>query len=205
MTLTPQQQLDLLFVAKDNWISVESDIYAYTRSLKDVTKRSDWLKIGTIVSALLTAATGFLNLTWLTVVTGLVATALATFDRLYALPDNLQKLWSCLNDFDVVKSGLSSFAVQIDSLQTVQQGIQILSQLENEHADAKKLIVVVTLEQDKEKAALAFTGSTIDRIIHRIERDSGMQVEHAEEDMLDLPDDAPGVVAVFRPTANPNQ
>lgn len=203
MALSPQQQLDLLSVAKEDWINVESDILAYKRALKDFTTRSDGLKIATIVSALLTAATGFINLSWLTVVTGLVATALATFDRVYALPDNLQKIWSCLNDFDTVKSGLSNFAVQIDSFQTVQQGIQVLGQLESTQKDAKKLIMVVTLDKEKEKATSAFAGCTIDRIIRRIEGDTGIRVEHPEEDNLDLAEDAPGVVAAYRPTATP--
>jgi hypothetical protein len=204
MALTTQQQLDLLSVAKEVWINVESDIYAYKRTLREVTTRSDVLKIATIAGALLTAATGFFNLSWLTIVTGLAATALATFDRVYALPDNLQKVWSCLNDFDLVKSGLSSFAVQIDSMQTVQEGVQVLNQIESHQKDAKKLFAVVTLDSEKEKAVRAFAGSTIDRIIHRIEGDTEISAGLPAEDILNLAEDAPGVVPAYRPNANPN-
>ena len=94
MPLTPQQKLDLLASAREKWITAESSLYAYERGIKLAKSRSDLLKILTILSALLTAACGIVNIQWLTITAGLLTTALATVERLYTPAENFQKYWA---------------------------------------------------------------------------------------------------------------
>ena len=54
MAVSSQQKLILLSRARDNWLNAESIAFAYERALKSAKQRSEWLKIGTILSALLT-------------------------------------------------------------------------------------------------------------------------------------------------------
>jgi hypothetical protein len=201
MTLTPNQKLDLLTNAKDRWLDAESYSHAYDHALKVTKRNSEVLKIGTILAALLTTASGFLEATWITVTTGLLTTALATIDRLYAPSDNFQKIWDCRADLDLVKQDLTNISLTIDSVSEVNEGALPITQAGQKIIEAAKRLPIPLRDEDRQKADKAFHGKTMDRIIRRAEMVTGAIPEEREDMVGELPEDAPNVVAAYRPVS----
>lgn len=201
MPITPQQKLDLLSIGKEKWIDAESNLYAYERAIKRARKRSDWLKAGIIFSALLTAGTGFSNVSWLTVVTGLLTTALAIIERMFSPAENLQKYWNNRSGLDKTKQDLSNFAIMLDTITDLIEGSQPLNQIGQQIITMKQEMPVMPSDEEKRKAGQAFQLTTIAPIINRLKETLGEPVSHEDVTTVELPEDAPDVVLVLRPNS----
>lgn len=199
MALSAQQKLDLLSLAKDHWLNAESTACAYERALKSAKQRSEWLKIGTIIAALLTTASGFAGETWVTVVTGLLTTALATAERLYSPTENHQKYWGCRIELFGGKDNLVTFFITLDALDDLMKGAQPLSQFGQQIVAVTQKMPVTSTEEDMRKARDSFQLATMARMIARAETEAGFVGEIEQETMLELPEDAPDVVPAYRP------
>jgi hypothetical protein len=201
MPLTPQQKLDLLSIGKEKWVDAESSLYAYERAIQRARKRSDLLKAGTIFGALLTTATGFSNVSWLTVGTGLITTALATSERLFSPAENLQKYWNNRAGLDRTKQDLSNFAITLDTLTDLIEGSQPLNQIGQQIIAMKQEMPVMASDEEKQKAGQAFQVTTIAQITNRLREETGVPVSHEDVTVVELPEDAPDVVPVLRPNS----
>jgi hypothetical protein len=199
MAINSQQKLDLLSRARDNWLNAESTALAYERALKSAKQRSEWLKIGTILSALLTTASGFASRPVITIVTGLLTTALATAERLYAPTENYQKYWGCRTELLGVKETLVTFSITIDAVDDLMKGAQPLDQFAQQIVAITQKMPVTTEDGDMHKAREAFRLATMAQMITRAEREAGTFEEPEQETMMELPEDAPDVVPAYRP------
>jgi len=76
----------LYSLAKDQWIKCEALIYAYDRSFKRKESASNWLKLGSIGAAVLTALSTRLpgHNPDLTLAAAVLTAAMTTIDRFYA-------------------------------------------------------------------------------------------------------------------------
>lgn len=201
MSLSTQQKLDLLSIAKEHWINAESTACAYERALKSAKQRSEWLKIGTIVAALLTTASGFANTTWLTVATGLLTTVLATVERLYSPTENHQKYWGCRTDLFGVKENLVTFSITLDVLDDLMKGAQPLTQFAQQIVAITQKMPVTFTDEDMRKAKDSFQFGVMAQKIARAEMEAGFveDDEDEQESTLELPEDAPDVIPAYRP------
>jgi hypothetical protein len=201
MPITPQQKLDLLSIGKEKWVDAESSLYAYERAIQRTRKRSDWLKAGTIIGALLTTGTGFSNVSWLTVGAGLLTTALAAVERLFSPAENLQKYWNNRAGLDKTKQDLSNFAITLDTLTDLIEGSQPLNQIGQQIITLKQEMPVMPSDEEKRKAEGAFRLTTIAQITNRLKDELGEPVLHEDVIAVELPEDAPDVVPVLRPNS----
>ncbi|MCJ7626090.1 MAG: hypothetical protein MUO76_21570 [Anaerolineaceae bacterium] len=201
MPLTPQQKLDLLSIGKEKWIDAESSLYAYERAIRQARTRSDWLKAGTILGALLTTSTGFSNVSWLTVGTGLLTTALATVERLFSPAENLQKYWNNRSGLDKTKQDLSNFAITLDTITDLIEGSQPLTQIGQQIIAMKQEMPVMPSDEEKVKAGQAFQLTTIAQITNRLKEELGEHVSYEDVTVVELPEDATDVVPVLRPNS----
>lgn len=198
MALTPQNKVDLLSSARDIWIDAKSHWYAYGRALESSKKISDWLKIGTILSAVLTTATGFAEYMWLTISTGFMTTVLATVERQYVPTENYLKYSECKADLDGVHMQLNSFSRRLDALKDYAAGDQNLVDLHGECIRIRKDSPITLSSDDKKMAEEEFKTSTIALMLDRAKRELDATLPAVVEPFPELPEDALDVVAVSR-------
>jgi hypothetical protein len=174
MALSPEQRLDLLSTAKDHWLRAEVTAYAYERALTSAKQRSDWLKAGIIVSALLTTVSGFAKSAWLTVSTGLLTTLLATTERLYSPAGNYQKYGSSRAELLGVRDNVVTFSITLNSINDVIKGAQPLAQFSQQIVAIMQKMPVTTNDEDAQKAQASFRLASMSQMIARAERDAGI-------------------------------
>ena len=199
MPLTPQQKLDLLASAREKWITAESSLYAYERGIKIAKSRSDLLKILTILSALLTAASGIINIQWLTIAAGLLTTALATIEKLYTPAENFQKYWANRSGLESAKQDLTTYAITLEEMQGLVEASKPLDQISQQISTLTQQMPRLPEAEEKERAQNNFNLTLIAQIINRLQEASGVAVSAEIESELELPEDAPDIVPVYRP------
>ncbi len=142
ISINAQDKVNLLVLVRDLWLDANAHSHAYDRALRVSKQRSDWLKLGTIVSALLTAATGFVETVWLTVVIGLLTTALASIERLFLPAETYSKQSECKYKLEGLKRKLTSFSMTLDAVPDLLAGNQSLDNMGNELIDVKREMAV---------------------------------------------------------------
>lgn len=199
MPLSAQQKLELLLRAKDHWLEAESTALAYERALVSAKQYSEWLKIGTIVAALLTTGSGFAQQFSITVVTGLLTTLLATAEKIYSPTENHQKFWGCRTELFGVKENLATFSITLDVIDDLMKGAQPLTQFAQLIIATTQKMPVTLTDDDRRKARRSFQLTVIARIIDRVEIEVGLGKETELETTVELPEDAPDVIPAYRP------
>jgi len=198
MALTVQNKVDLLYIAKDNWILAESNGYAYQRAFEQAKQWGDWLEIATIISAFLTTVSVFAKEPWLTVLVGALTTALASADKLFLPSEKYQKHWNCRTELAGVQRNLANFALTLDAMRDIPEGTKPLDQMSEKILAIIRDNPVVLKGEDRQSANSTFASANLARMIAQAETAAGLASTAAEESLVDLPEDAPAVVAAYR-------
>lgn len=201
MGLTCEQRLNLLSIARDHWLDAQSTSYAYERAFNKAQQTSEVLKIGTIVSAVLTAGSPFLGFgTWLTTVTGLLTAIIAAMEKSYSPAENSKKYWECRTELDNVKRDLRTLAITLEEVKDLSTGAEPFNQAGRQIGVVSQRMAVTLSKADKNRALGDFNGSVIAAMINRLNiKLSSMSPDDEDDAVIELPEDAPGVVAAYRP------
>lgn len=198
MPLSDDQKRDLLSTAREHWLTAQSTIYAYERAVASSKTKADSLKYGTIIAAVLTTASGFTTNGWLTVIAGVVTTALATSGRVYSPATDYQKYWECSTELDGVRQNLINFSITLDVIDDLLKGAEPLKQAGDQIVNIKKRMPISPTDSDDRRARERFEVGTISQKLNRIMKATGVTItEEAPED-FELPEDAPDVVPAYR-------
>ena len=206
MALTNEQRITLLLLAKDHWLRAESASHAYDRALKPAKQKRDLYKNLTIASALLTALcgsagalSGEIIVQWFTAAAGLLTSVLASFKTEHSPVEEYQKLWGCRTELDGVKQNLIIFSITLDVVEDLLKGAQPLVQFAIQIGEIIQKMPITTSESDMDKAQEAFKVAVLAQMIFRAELSTGIPTSGGKVSDVDLPEDAPDVVAAFRP------
>lgn len=198
MALTIQQKLDLLSSSKDSWIKSKSYWYAFSTALDNSKKNGDILQVGTIVLALITTLSGFIEISLLTIASGVFTTLLAFIEKQYVPVENTLNFANCKKYCEDYHSELVYFAIDLDSNQNYNSLMKKLPIMENNYKskiDEQINKINVTIENET-NAKLAFNGTTIDHKINVLSRRADVIL--TRDIAPELPEDAPLIIPVRR-------
>ena len=116
MPLSPDENARLQRRVTDHWVDAQAIIYAYDRAYKRNRKRSEFLKWGTIISAIATAGSAVIQPQLLSTVSGVLTAGLAASDQAFSPNRNVNELWDSQSKLEAIKRELVDL---IDSLDTL--------------------------------------------------------------------------------------
>lgn len=196
--LTSEQKLNLLNLAKDQWIQAQSIIYAYERGFRRSRTFSDKLKIGTILLAVLTGLSTLQGkIPFLALATSVLTAVSAGLERLYA-PQNLsQILWDCRSNLEEIKRDIAYGVMELDITQDFASAKMPLSQCSKRLTDVTREPFDIE-ESDQAMAQDKFKETVVASMIARYSPVAVLGLRSDEDKPSLLGTDAPGVVAVIR-------
>lgn len=198
MILDAQHKLNLLYIARGYWIDAEKNICAYQRTFEQAKRWNDRIKIATIISAALTTVSGFASMPWLTLLTGVLTTVLASSEKLFLHTENYKDHWKCRTGLAGVQSDLNNFPITLDAISTLAEGTNALGQMSKQVLAITQDNPVIVKSEDQESADFSFATAALARMIAQAERAAGVALTVEVGGLADLPEDAPAVVAAVR-------
>lgn len=200
MGLTREQRLNLLSVARDHWLDAQGTSFAYERAFNKAQQTSEVLKLGTIVSAMFTAGSPFVGIgPWLTAVTGLLTAMIAAIEKSYSPAENSKKYWECRAELENVKRDLRTLAITLEEVKALSAGAEPFNQAGRQIGAISQRMAVTLSKADKSRALGDFNGTVIANMISRLNAELTSIPLDYEDESAELPEDAPGVVAAYRP------
>jgi len=198
MILDARHKLNLLYIARGHWIDAEKNICAYQRTFEHAKRWSDRVKVATIISAALTTVSGFASIRWLTLVTGVLTTVLASSEKLFLNTENYKGYWKCRTGLAGVQSDLNNFPITLDTISTPVEGTKALDQMSKQVLAITQDNPIIVRAKDQESADFSFATAALARMIAQAERAADVPLTVEVGGLADLPEDAPAVVAAVR-------
>jgi len=193
MPISIEQRLTLYRLARDHWLEAHGTLSAYERDYRKNKTVSEWMRRGTLASAIATALSTTTPWPPLTVVSGILTAALSAIEQAYAPAKSSQAFWDCRNQLEGVKKDIVSCVIAMESVTDLASGIEPLNQIAKRLTEGTKVPFDV-LQTDRDAAQRAFYGSVLAGMISRYEHGP----EQDEEKPSALGFDAPDIVVVSR-------
>lgn len=193
MPISDAQRLTLYSLARDHWLEAHSTLSAYNRDYKKSKAVSEWLRHGTLASAVVTAASTATPWPPFTVVSGLLTAALTAVETAYAPAKSSKEFWDCKSQLEAIKRDIVACAIAMEGATDLPTGVEPLNQIGKRLTEGMKVPFNIS-PTDRQSAEQAFKASVLAGLISRYD-DSPDEDEGTPEA---LGFDAPDVVAVAR-------
>jgi hypothetical protein len=193
MPISIEQRLTLYRLARDHWLEAHGTLSAYDRDYRKNKTVSEWLRRGTLCTAIVTTASTASPWPPFTVISGALTAILAAAEQAYAPAKASQAFWDCRTQLEGIKKDIVTCVIAMDSATDLVAGIEPLNQIARRLTEGTKLPFAIEAS-DRETALKAFNDSVIAGMINRY----GPEPEQDEELPAALGFDAPEIVMVAR-------
>lgn len=193
MSISTEQRLQLYHLARDHWLEAHGTLSAYKRDYRKSRLVSEWMRRGSLFSAVATALSTATPWPPLTVIAGSITAILSTVEQIYAPEKSSQIFWECRTQLEGIKKDIVTCVIAMESVSDLTSGMEPLNQISKRLIEGMKVPCDV-LTSDRESATIAFNGSVLAAIIGRYE----LEPEGDEHIPSMLGFDAPDIVAVSR-------
>jgi hypothetical protein len=193
MPISTEQRLNLYRLARDHWLEAHGTLSAYERDYRKNRLVSEWVRRGTLASAVATALTTATPWPPLTVAAGILTATLSGIEQAYAPGKSSQAFWDYRTQLEGVKKDIVTCVMAMENATDLVSGMEPLNQIAKRLTEGTKIPFDI-LQSDQESAQRAFNGSVLAGIIGRYE----FEPEFDEDGPAVLGFDAPGIVAVSR-------
>lgn len=193
MPISTDQRLNLYRLARDHWLEAHGTLSAYERDYRKNKLISEWMRRGTLASAVVTALSTVTPWPPFTFITGILTAALSAVEQAYAPSKLSQTFWECRIQLEGIKKDIVACIIAMESATDITSGMEPLNQIARRLTEGTKVPFEIQ-PSDRESAERAFDGSVLAGIIQRHEHEP----EPDEEVPAILGFDAPDIVAVSR-------
>lgn len=195
MPISIDQRLTLYRLARDHWLDAHGTLSAYERDYRKSKSISEWMRKGTLASAIVTALSATAPPSWylLTVASGILTAALSAIEQAYAPTKSSQAFWECRTQLEGIKRDIVACVITLENATDMASGMEPLNQIAKRLTEGTRVPFDV-LPSDKEAAQRIFNGSVLAGMISRYEHEP----EQDEDKPAALGFDAPDIVAVSR-------
>lgn len=198
MPISIEQRLTLYRLARDHWLEAHGTLSAYERDYRKNKSVSEWIRRGTLVSAIVTALST-VSFPQLTAVSGILTAVLSAIEQVYAPSRSSQAFWDCRTQLEGVKKDIVACVIAMESATDIASGMEPLNQIAKRLTEGTQIPFDI-LPSDRESAQSSFNGSVLAGIISRYE----YEPDQDEDKPAALGFDAPDIVIVSRKPSRPS-
>lgn len=200
MPISKEQRLTLYKLARDHWLEAHGTLSAYERDYRKNKAVSEWMRRGTLASAVATALSTATPWQPLTIVSGILTAALSAIEQAYAPSKSSQAFWDCRTQLEGIKKDIVTCVIAMESATDLASGMEPLNQIAKRLTEGTKVPFEV-LPSDREAAKQALNDSVLAGMISRYEHGE----KQDEEKPAALGFDAPDIVMVARQFSHVNR
>lgn len=193
MPISTEQRLNLYRLARDHWLEAHGTLSAYERDYRRNRLINEWMRRGTLASAVATALTTATPWPPLTVIAGILTATLSAIEQAYAPGKSSQAFWECRTQLEGIKKDIVTCVIAMENATDLTSGMEPFGQISKRLTEGTKVPFEV-LASDRDSAERAFNGSVLAGIIGRYE----LEPEGDGDAPTILGFDAPDIVAVSR-------
>lgn len=199
MSLVVADRIKLQRLAKDHWIEAQATLCAYERDYKKNRSINQWLRRGTLISAIATALSAATPWTQIVLTSGIITAVMSAIDQAFSPAKQAQAFWECRGKLEGIKRDIISCAIVLDAAPDLAAGMEPLKQIASRLTEVTQLPFDKNLDDDL-AAQTAFEDSVLAHLLSECD----LEKTEREGGPLPLGLDAPGVIAVRRKRVLPS-